>query len=495
MSKEDRTYTYAISQTKYDKWDKTRLTQEISKSPRITQKLESIQQVGLNIEITFYYALIASEQAYLTYLVTTHTGEPVPADTVQLETTQSDNVPVFAQAPRIGSERVIATHNFCDKCSWFGESDRITSDTLVDSGDGLTFTGTHTFWIDVYHGRWLNASYYASQVEHGYKVEVKINGVVATRCPDYSITGGDYWIDFESGSVVFTSSQSGKTVTASYSYAKGSIFVLEPKAGTVLIVEDAETDISCGRPEAATDAAQHVGRGVMKDDIMYSVYGYAMVFVPQDPSTSTFSNLRVLASGNVSLTGEQTVDGVSLVSGDRVGCFSQTQGTEDGIWIVQEDAWVRSDDCPVGLGVAGYVFFVEEGTSAGAGFTFMNASGSDVVGTDDLVTFGCFSPGEKISLQEDKYQNMNQISVEARGAKPVLKAAGAELSELAMEIPEFRRRSRGTYCDIQPLPFAYITSRDLHSAYGMDLRVYLKNNSVFGGYTSTLTFYCTEKAE
>ena len=54
--------------------------------------------------------------------------------------------------------------------------------------------------------------------------------------------------------------------------------------------------------------------------------------------------VRVLSDGDTTLTGIQTIDGVSLVAGDRIACFSQTTTTQDGVYEVASGAWTRVDD-------------------------------------------------------------------------------------------------------------------------------------------------------
>lgn len=58
------------------------------------------------------------------------------------------------------------------------------------------------------------------------------------------------------------------------------------------------------------------------------------------------TSVSVVADSNVAtLSGEQTVDGVALVAGDRVLLTSQTDPTENGKWTVAAGAWERSPDC------------------------------------------------------------------------------------------------------------------------------------------------------
>ena len=44
-------------------------------------------------------------------------------------------------------------------------------------------------------------------------------------------------------------------------------------------------------------------------------------------------------TSNVTLSGEQSIDGVSLVEGDRVLVKNQTTGSENGIYVVSTGDW------------------------------------------------------------------------------------------------------------------------------------------------------------
>ena len=50
------------------------------------------------------------------------------------------------------------------------------------------------------------------------------------------------------------------------------------------------------------------------------------------------------AGGNITLSGEQTIDGVSVVTDDRVLVTAQTDASENGIYDADTGAWTRSPD-------------------------------------------------------------------------------------------------------------------------------------------------------
>src|SRR3546814_20199510 len=54
--------------------------------------------------------------------------------------------------------------------------------------------------------------------------------------------------------------------------------------------------------------------------------------------------VRVATTANITRSGEQTIDGVAVVDGDRVLVKDQTSGVENGIYVVRATAWERARD-------------------------------------------------------------------------------------------------------------------------------------------------------
>lgn len=76
------------------------------------------------------------------------------------------------------------------------------------------------------------------------------------------------------------------------------------------------------------------------------------------------NSVRAKTVGNQALTGAATVDGVVLVTGDRVLVASQTTGTQNGIYVVNTSgAWALANDAKIGTIKAGAMVIVEEGTA------------------------------------------------------------------------------------------------------------------------------------
>lgn len=70
----------------------------------------------------------------------------------------------------------------------------------------------------------------------------------------------------------------------------------------------------------------------------------------------------VATTGNITLTGTQTIDGVAVIAGDRVLVRAQTLGENNGIYIVAAGAWSRSADADSAAELRAAVVTVEKGT-------------------------------------------------------------------------------------------------------------------------------------
>src|SRR5215212_8275405 len=56
------------------------------------------------------------------------------------------------------------------------------------------------------------------------------------------------------------------------------------------------------------------------------------------------ADVKAIALSNITLSGAQTIDGVSIVATDRVAVAGQTNLSENGIYVAAAGAWARSSD-------------------------------------------------------------------------------------------------------------------------------------------------------
>lgn len=93
-------------------------------------------------------------------------------------------------------------------------------------------------------------------------------------------------------------------------------------------------------------------------------------------------SVRVASTTNLTLTGAATVDGVTVVTGDRVLVKDQSTGSQNGIYLANTaGAWTRSTDADTSAEVTSGMFvFVSEGT--------LNSDSGWVLSTNDVITLG-----------------------------------------------------------------------------------------------------------
>jgi len=187
---------------------------------------------------------------------------------------------LIAQEPRVGTELVMVTHNFCDPTTWFTSSVRSENEVLTDSGDGLVWNSAHPNWIDLQHGKIFDEDAFSSDVPHGYAVTVTVDGVEAIPRAPFKASGGDFEVNYADGQVTFFSSKAGQEVVATYSYATDSTWILMPDQGYRVDIESVE--------------AQFSSDVIMRDTIQFTIYGYNPADLPNKVpyATTNYKSMR-----------------------------------------------------------------------------------------------------------------------------------------------------------------------------------------------------------
>jgi phage-related tail fiber protein len=105
-------------------------------------------------------------------------------------------------------------------------------------------------------------------------------------------------------------------------------------------------------------------------------------------STAIKAPVRVATTANITLSGEQTIDGVAVVADDRVLVKDQTDTTENGIYNAAAGAWSRAADFDGNRDVRqGTLVNVYAGT-VGGGHIYRCTSANPIVIDTSAITFG-----------------------------------------------------------------------------------------------------------
>jgi len=141
-------------------------------------------------------------------------------------------------------------------------------------------------------------------------------------------------------------------------------------------------------------------------------------------------SVKAATTGNITLSGTQTVDGVALSVGDRVLVKDQSTGSQNGVYVVASGSWSRAADADADSEVSSGLFtFVESGSvNADAGFT-LTTDGNITVGTTAL-TFTQFSGAGSVSAGDGLTKSGDTISADLKSNGGVVIESG----ELAVDL-------------------------------------------------------------
>jgi hypothetical protein len=143
------------------------------------------------------------------------------------------------------------------------------------------------------------------------------------------------------------------------------------------------------------------------------------------------ASVRVATTANITLSGTQTIDGVSLSAGDRVLVKDQSTASQNGIYAVAAGVWSRASDADISAEVtAGMFSFVSEGT--------VNADSGWVLTTNDAITLGTtslvfaqFSGAGQITAGAGLTKNGNTIDAVGTAGRIVVNADNIDLDTVS----------------------------------------------------------------
>ena len=120
---------------------------------------------------------------------------------------------------------------------------------------------------------------------------------------------------------------------------------------------------------------------------------------------------HVATTGNITLSGTQTIDGIAVEAGDRVLVKNQTAGADNGIYVAAAGAWARAADANTTAEVTpGMFIFVEEGTVGGDNGFVLTTDAPITLDTTSL-TFTQFSGAGQIIAGDALSKSGNTLNV------------------------------------------------------------------------------------
>ena len=144
------------------------------------------------------------------------------------------------------------------------------------------------------------------------------------------------------------------------------------------------------------------------------------------------ASVRAATTGNITLSGAQTVDGVAVVAQDRVLVKDQSTPSQNGVYVVSAGSWTRAGDFNSWSEIPGAFFFVEEGaTNADNGFVCTSNAG----GTLDsaAITFSQFSGAGQITAGTGLSKSGNTLSLANTSVSPASYGGASQVATFAVD--------------------------------------------------------------
>ena len=209
--------------------------------------------------------------------------------------------------------------------------------------------------------------------------EINLGGTSTTLAGLQSVVIDDLTID-------------GSSITAAATDT--SITLVPHGAGTVDVSSKRITSVAT--PTASTDAANKAYVDAVKQalDIKDSV------------RVATTANITIASELNVG----DAIDGVTLADGDRVLVKSQTDASQNGIYVAGASPARSGDASATGEITPGMFVFVEEGSTNGDNGYVVTTNGTITIGTTDIA-FAQFSGAGQIIAGDALSKSGNTLNV------------------------------------------------------------------------------------
>jgi phage-related tail fiber protein len=91
--------------------------------------------------------------------------------------------------------------------------------------------------------------------------------------------------------------------------------------------------------------------------------------------------VKAATTANITLSGAQTIDGISIVATDRVLVQAQSTPAQNGIYVAAAGAWSRATDADTSAEISSSIVQVQSGTANGGLRFITNFKVTDTIGT------------------------------------------------------------------------------------------------------------------
>lgn len=188
------------------------------------------------------------------------------------------------------------------------------------------------------------------------------------------------------------------------------------KIKSTVLPKSTSTDLGAVKVDGTTitiDSATGVISGSQSVDLSdYATKEYA----DSISSGLTFKdNVKAATVGNSSLSGLNDIDGIGVITGDRIFVFSQTNEAENGIYIAASGSWTRATDFNTTANITSgsFIFIANGNVNGNSGYVCNISSAISTVGTDPI-TFSKFSSAGQLYAGDGILKNGNTLSLKPK---------------------------------------------------------------------------------
>ena len=152
------------------------------------------------------------------------------------------------------------------------------------------------------------------------------------------------------------------------------------------------------------------------------------------------ASCRVATTTNITLSGPQTIDGISAIAGDRVLVKNQSTASQNGLYVVNAGAWTRTVDADQNAEVTSGLFtFIEEGTINASSGWILTTANPIAVGSTSL-NFSQFSGAGQITAGSGLTKSGNTLNIGANAdGSIIVNADDIQVGVLATDVQHGNR--------------------------------------------------------
>lgn len=140
------------------------------------------------------------------------------------------------------------------------------------------------------------------------------------------------------------------------------------------------------------------------------------------------ASCKAATTANITLSGNQTIDGVAVIAGDRVLVKNQSSAAQNGIYVADSSTWSRSADANTWDELVAAFTFVEQGTENGNNGYICTIAPGGTLGVT-AVTWAQFSGAGQIIAGQGLSKTGNTIQVNTASSSRIV--IGADDIDLA----------------------------------------------------------------